>query len=384
MTTLRERNDWNRKIRDLVDSLLQQAGYAEDSSARNHLGMMNFDAQPESEPSCRVCGSPIGSLHMAAGNLKCGWPARVQVSDCEPKDTQNVRTPASDREALIAQHRARAESAKLRGPNYSPCISADELLKLLDMLKADAQEIARSQGQEITKNDAKRDTLRTRLNIIMGQINQLEWKTGVGGSYFETVQEQCDAIVKDFGLKKLSSHLMSLPHTWVRRNTGLRDGYEIIEPRGRYVPANQPQTSGPAQQVTCKCTEYEFCESCYKKRKAQQVAVPQGYALVPIEPTLDMLSIGDAVWVDGARVQGAIATKTLYSAMLKAAPQPAAYVPLTDAPQDLHAAIMNIPCRTTNPELRNEAMQWAYKIGHRDARHAAAELAIELAVRGKT
>ena len=67
---------------------------------------------------------------------------------------------------------------------------------------------------------------------------------------------------------------------------------------------------------------------------AQQVAVPPGYALVPIEPTLDMLSIGDAVWVDSARVQGAIATKTLYSAMLKAAPQPATYVPLTKAEID--------------------------------------------------
>ena len=44
-----------------------------------------------------------------------------------------------EREALITQHRARAESAKLRGPNYSPCISADELLELLDMLAADAQ-----------------------------------------------------------------------------------------------------------------------------------------------------------------------------------------------------------------------------------------------------
>lgn len=52
------------------------------------------EVQPEGEPGCRVCGSPIGSLHMAAGNLKCGWPARVQVSDCEPEDTQNVRTPA--------------------------------------------------------------------------------------------------------------------------------------------------------------------------------------------------------------------------------------------------------------------------------------------------
>jgi hypothetical protein len=37
---------WNKQIRDSVDSLLEQAGYQPDSSARNALSMMNFDAQP--------------------------------------------------------------------------------------------------------------------------------------------------------------------------------------------------------------------------------------------------------------------------------------------------------------------------------------------------
>lgn len=80
-----------------------------------------------------------------------------------------------------------------------------------------------------------KDKLRTRLNIILGQINRLEWKTGVGGSYFETVQEQCEAIAKDFGLKKLPPHVMTLPISWVRRNPGVVDGYEIIEPREFYA-----------------------------------------------------------------------------------------------------------------------------------------------------
>jgi hypothetical protein len=38
-------------------------------------------AQP-AVPSCAKCGAPIGSLHVASGNLNCGWPARVQPSDC--------------------------------------------------------------------------------------------------------------------------------------------------------------------------------------------------------------------------------------------------------------------------------------------------------------
>lgn len=49
----------------------------------------------------------------------------------------------SDREALIAKHRNRAENAKRRYANAMPAITADELLALLDMLEADAQKIAR-------------------------------------------------------------------------------------------------------------------------------------------------------------------------------------------------------------------------------------------------
>jgi hypothetical protein len=37
---------WNKRIRDSVDSLLEQAGYQPDSSARHQLAMMSFDATP--------------------------------------------------------------------------------------------------------------------------------------------------------------------------------------------------------------------------------------------------------------------------------------------------------------------------------------------------
>jgi hypothetical protein len=41
-------------------------------------------------------------------------------------------------------------------------------------------------------------------------------------------------------------------------------------------------------------------------------------------------------------------------------------------PLDLHAAIMNLPCRV--PDTLNGSQAYDYKCGHRDARHAAAEL----------
>ena len=45
---------------------------------------------------------------------------------------------------------------------------------------------------------------------------------------------------------------------------------------------------------------------------------------------------------------------------------------------NLHSDIMNIPCFT---ELTNHAERMAYKIGHRDARHSAAELSLKAEAR---
>lgn len=82
-----------------------------------------------------------------------------------------------------------------------------------------------------------------------------------------------------------------------------------------------------------------------KALRAQQVAVPPGYALVPIEPTPEMvaayLAANLAYWQRTDELpatnpskwrQGtpSDATAESYKAMLKAAPQ-AAYVPLTDS-----------------------------------------------------
>lgn len=44
---------------------------------------------------------------------------------------------------------------------------------------------------------------------------------------------------------------------------------------------------------------------------------------------------------------------------------------------DLHAQIMNIPCDRPDTSAMGKAT--AYKLGHRDARHAAAEMALSSA-----
>lgn len=41
----------------------------------------------------------------------------------------------------------------------------------------------------------------------------------------------------------------------------------------------------------------------------------------------------------------------------------------------LHADIMNIPC-TRPSDIADETAEMAYSMGHRDARHSAAELAL--------
>jgi len=76
-----EPSDWNRSIRDSVDSLLCQAGFDEDSSVRHQLAMMNFDKPPQQpaqqepagEPVCRVCGTTKNLTHYPQGP-NCNGP----------------------------------------------------------------------------------------------------------------------------------------------------------------------------------------------------------------------------------------------------------------------------------------------------------------------
>jgi hypothetical protein len=59
----------------------------------------------------------------------------------------------------------------------------------------------------------------------------------------------------------------------------------------------------------------------------------------------------------------------------------AAAIPPLTAPApltDLHNAIMNIPCKRADHEFMNAEHRMLYKNGHRDARHAAAELALSV------
>ena len=48
---------------------------------------------------------------------------------------------------------------------------------------------------------------------------------------------------------------------------------------------------------------------------------------------------------------------------------------LPEVAQHVHAAIMNIPCNV--PKDANVGQSLAYKLGHRNARHAAAEIALQ-------
>lgn len=60
----------------------------------------------------------------------------------------------------------------------------------------------------------------------------------------------------------------------------------------------------------------EPCFVCNMKTEAQQVAVPDGWALVPIEPTLEMIMAMEYEWMYGSNSDMA---KREYKAMLAAA-----------------------------------------------------------------
>jgi hypothetical protein len=58
---------------------------------------------------------------------------------------------------------------------------------------------------------------------------------------------------------------------------------------------------------------------------------------------------------------------------------------MSDLASRIHAAIMNLPCKEPSYELteRPSECRVAYKYGHRDARHAAAELVLEMLSRAE-
>lgn len=110
---------------------------------------------------------------------------------------------------------------------------------------------------------------------------------------------------------------------------------ELFEHFATLVLASQPTPS------KCECTMSKSvlgdgCRYCQpqdyidrlhnqidedRAELASQSAQVPGWQLVPIEPTVEMLSHGDAVFIDSARVMGAIGTKSIYRAMLAAAPK---------------------------------------------------------------
>lgn len=98
-------------------------------------------------------------------------------------------------------------------------------------------------------------------------------------------------------------------------------------------------------------------------------AAPQGFKLVPVEPTPEMCAAATEQGSYDNRRGSVTVASNIYRAMLTAAPQPAG------TQSDLHAAILNLPCNPTQPKLRQaDNYEVGYKFGHRDARHAAAEL----------
>jgi hypothetical protein len=112
-------------------------------------------------------------------------------------------------------------------------------------------------------------------------------------------------------------------------------------------------------------------------------AEPPGWKLVPVEPPRGMVWAGAMVprgkqfFCDvperGQEIVGTSTAADVYRAMLAATPPQAA----APAP-DLHAAIMNLPY-ALGIESMEVQRRLDYKAGHRDARHAAAELVSRLA-----
>lgn len=85
-----------------------------------------------------------------------------------------------------------------------------------------------------------------------------------------------------------------------------------------------------------------------------------GWTEAYIGDTSELVEQADGTYVKFADVERLLATQAQAAAQAT----------------DLHNAIMNIPCKRADHEFMNTEHRMLYKNGHRDARHAAAELAL--------
>lgn len=112
--------------------------------------------------------------------------------------------------------------------------------------------------------------------------------------------------------------------------------------------------------------DYEFVDSCPACAGTGSADLKDAINALPyIEHRGDVLRIV---------VERRSVLKLIEARAALAAPSADRAAAPSQAPTDLHAAIMNLPCGTPNiPGVNSEI---AYKLGHRDARHAAAELVV--------
>lgn len=89
--------------------------------------------------------------------------------------------------------------------------------------------------------------------------------------------------------------------------------------------------------------------------------------------TNDQIAAGAAIECDHGAPIGRNVAIDVFDAMHAAAPVAAQADQV--APADLHDAIMRLPCDATRSMFSSKSEMMAYKEGHRDARHAAADLA---------
>lgn len=100
----------------------------------------------------------------------------------------------------------------------------------------------------------------------------------------------------------------------------------------------------------------------------------------PSAPSVEQQPVGE-VWVDINGTKRAwVHDQTLAEgAKLYTAPQAADTDKVREAMNKLHADIMNLPCTRTMSHFATTDDMKIYKQGHRDARHAAAELVASMA-----
>lgn len=134
------------------------------------------------------------------------------------------------------------------------------------------------------------------------------------------LQREIERLTAELELAKMKTYAASISPIAKERDE-LRAALAERDAKGKTMIDFELQATGIPESIEQYQLALDAAFNAGKAIAAGAAPVPTGWQTVPVEPTLEMCITGDAVWVDCARVYDCTGTRSIYKAMLVAAPK---------------------------------------------------------------